>query len=188
MSVLVALGIAVSGTVHCAGMCGPLAMLAGRRFGLYLLGKTSTYLFLGALAGALGETVSALAGPRPLYLGGAALLVVAALDSFGYFRWPLPSRLLAVVAHNGGALLLGAANGLVPCPLTMAFITMAASTASPVSGAALMLILSFTSAVPLAACAFAGRRLKRFPAATGLVMIGVAVLMLWRGLAAGSCH
>jgi sulfite exporter TauE/SafE len=188
MNLALLFGMAFAGSLHCAGMCGPLALLSGRRFALYVLGKTSTYVFLGAVAGALGHTVSAALGARVLFLGAGAMLLAAALDALGVLRWTAPSRVFALVARNGGALLLGAANGLVPCPLTLAFVAVAAGTASPISGAGVMVVLGLVSAAPLAACAFAGWRLRRFPAVSGAVMVAVAAVMLWRGFAAAGCH
>jgi sulfite exporter TauE/SafE len=73
-------GMGLAGSLHCAGMCGPLAALAasGRRawleFPLYLIGKASAYIFLGTLVGALGEHLLRAA---PLGLGARALALGA---------------------------------------------------------------------------------------------------------------
>ena len=55
------------GSFHCIGMCGGFACALGRdprggaataeRHLLYNLGRLTTYCFLGALAGALGQVI-----------------------------------------------------------------------------------------------------------------------------------
>jgi sulfite exporter TauE/SafE len=76
--------------------------------------------------------------------------------------------------------------------MTYAFLALAAATGSPVEGAATMLVLGVTSALPLALCVLVGHRftgLRRFPLLSGLVMLAVGVLVVYRGLAvAPPCH
>jgi sulfite exporter TauE/SafE len=204
------LGMGLAGGLHCAAMCGPLALLATAgparlaSIILYVTGKTSSYILLGALAGALGGTVLRATplglGTRLLAWGAGLLLVVVALESLGILR-KLPlglgwitaaSGFLTSLAKEGGAtskLLLGSANGLLPCPMTYAFLALAAATGSPVEGAATMLVLGVTSALPLALCALVGHRLtglRRFPAVTGLVILAVGLLVVYRGFV--PCH
>jgi uncharacterized protein len=197
---LVATGAA--GSLHCAGMCGGLAVLAGgvrrpARFLLYLAGKSTAYIFIGALAGALGETALRSAplgwGTRALAVVTGALLLLAALDFLGIVRTPAASvagfsRALATLAGSGpaGTLLLGAANGLLPCPMVYAFAAMAAMTASPIEGAAVMLVLAATSALPLALCSVLAGRFARFRTLTAVLMLLMAALTLYRGLSPGA--
>lgn len=200
VSMLVGMGLA--GGLHCAGMCGPLALLAtagGRRIpglALYLTGKAASYVFLGTLAGALGEALLRAApfgwGSRILALGAGLLLVAAALDSLGWLggRLKAPSLLLTRLARESGLagkLLLGAANGLLPCPMTYGFLALAAATGSPIGGAATMAILGVTSSLPLAVCALAGHRLAglrflRLPPLAALLALAAGCLVLYRGL------
>jgi sulfite exporter TauE/SafE len=201
----------LAGSLHCAGMCGPLALLAagGRRawveFPLYLAGKASTYIFLGALAGALGEHLLQAAplgvGARALALGGGLALVVVALESLGLLRVPVPDlkwleaasgalRRLGTEHGAAGKLLFGAANGLLPCPMTYGFLAMGAATGSAVAGAAAGFVLGLTSAVPLAACALAGRplmrgRVRHFAWFSGAVMAAAGAMLIWRALGPG---
>jgi uncharacterized protein len=196
LPMLLAMGLA--GSLHCAGMCGGLAVLAGGarprgRFLLYLAGKASAYVFLGALAGALGQTVLRTApigwGSRALAIVAGALLLLAGLETLGVWRvkaaWlgALP-RTVAELAAGGpsGALLMGAANGLLPCPLVYAFAAAAAVFASPVWGAAAMLVPAVTSALPLALCSLLGARLVRFRTVAALLMLAMAALTLYRGV------
>jgi sulfite exporter TauE/SafE len=201
----------ITGSLHCAAMCGPLALVAARdarSFALYVTGKASSYVLLGALAGALGEAVVNSAplglGGRFLAIAGGALLLVAALHSLGLIRdsfaalgWLARiSAMLASLAAEGGLsgkLLLGSANGFLPCPMTYGFLAIAAATGSTIDGAATMLILGITTSLPLAAVAYAGGsvarlRFLRLPLLSGAVMLIVAALTLYRGFTgAGLC-
>jgi sulfite exporter TauE/SafE len=207
--------MALAAGLHCAGMCGGLAILAteARKGGrllalaLYLSGKAFAYVFLGAIAGALGETIIKAAplgiGSRALALGGGALLLVVGLELLGVTsgvtagaRWFAEvSNVLARLAGGGpaGILLLGSANGLLPCPLVYGFLGLAAATGSAIWGAATMLVLGITSAVPLVSCSLIGTRLAtlrrlRIEILGGVLMLIMAVLTLYRGFAAGAHH
>jgi uncharacterized protein len=197
----------ISGSLHCAGMCGPLAALAGARgLPLYLVGKTSSYLLLGALAGALGESALHFsAGARVLAIGAGALLLLTGLHSLGVLRDSMvgvgvlarAAGAIASLAGQGSAgnLVLGTANGFLPCPMTYAFVAMAAATASPLQGAATMLVLGITTAVPLTISALAARRILRrvpLPLVSGALMLLAAAVTIYRGFAgahgAPACH
>ncbi len=202
LPVLLAMGFA--GTPHCAAMCGGIAALAtGSRVGrllAYLAGKTGIYLFLGTLVGAAGETLLKAApfhaGSRVLAVCAGAVLFLAGLGSLRIvrlgesgFAWPSLVRPLARLAGEGapGALIIGAANALLPCPITLSFLALAAGTGSPVWGAATLLVLALTSAALLAACGLLGYRLGRwraFPARTlaGALMLVMAAMTVYRGL------
>lgn len=200
---LLAMGLA--GALHCAGMCGGLAILATSSHGitrllLYLLGKASSYLILGALAGAAGEAVVRAAplgtGSRGLAIAGAVLLAAAGLESLGLLRIPAPgvqrlSKAIAGIVRMAagtasGTLLVGAANGLLPCPMVYGFLAVAASTGSAVWGTATMAVLGVTSAVPLALCSLIGHSFTvsktiRMDRIAGILMLLMAALTLYRG-------
>jgi sulfite exporter TauE/SafE len=147
----------MASSAHCLGMCGPVAALAGRassRAGptLFLLGKTGSYLFLGASLGAGGALAASLATPRLLMalrqVAGVVFLLVA-------FELAFPGRLprarlpglsvvgarlggLARTAGGGAALALGTVAGLAPCGFSWGMAAWAAGTGDPLRGAALM--------------------------------------------------
>ena len=195
----------LAGALHCAGMCGGLALLAGggrrpARLAAYLAGKASTYVLIGAVAGAAGQAVLRAAplgwGTRGLAIAAGLLLLVAGLESLGALRLPGlgplagAARAMAQLAGAGagGALVMGAANGLLPCPMVYGFGAMAAMTGSPVWGAATMLVLGVTSALPLAVCSVAGGRLARFRILAGVLMLAMAALTLHRGFVPAGPH
>ena len=77
------------GSFHCIGMCGGFACALGRdprggvatveRHLLYNLGRLTTYCFLGALAGALGQVVSTVA-----WRGGPVALTARSTPRSGF--------------------------------------------------------------------------------------------------------
>lgn len=214
VTVLAAMGMA--GMLHCAGMCGGLAILAaaagrGRKAQallLYLAGKTSAYLFLGAAAGALGGTVVRTApvqwGGRLLALGTAALLAAVAAEVLGWLRLPAAglawlrdaaARAGALAREGGwqGSVVFGFVNGLLPCPMVYAFVAAGAATASPLGGTAAMAILAVTSAVPLSLTACASRPVGRWaggwaPRAAALLMLVMAAATVYRAFAPAAAH
>src|SRR5258705_12774754 len=91
---LVIFAAGFAGSFHCIGMCGGFACALGRdphgqgatlqRHLLYNLGRLSTYCFLGALAGALGQVICTSQGgmtllSSPLDTGQPILAIVAGL-------------------------------------------------------------------------------------------------------------
>lgn len=211
------LAVGMAGGLHCAGMCGGLALLAtgaqerGRNLSLlmYLAGKGWSYVVLGALAGVLGHAIAQAApvgmGTRILAIASGALLLFLGLQLLGVLRettaglgWLRPvSELFGRLARESGRLgklLLGVANGFLPCPLVYGFVGLAAATGSLVWGASTMLVLGITSAVPLALCALGGYRLtglagRRLPQFGGVLLLVMAAVTLYRGLVdAGAAH
>lgn len=128
------------GSLHCVGMCGPIALAlprAEQHWGavagalLYNLGRILTYLLLGLIIGAFGRGLF-LAGVQAWFsvLIGALLIVVAllSLNVEGYIKQiPLVYRLQNWVSRSMAKLLqregltthfyIGALNGLLPCGL-----------------------------------------------------------------------
>ncbi|MGF1610862.1 MAG: sulfite exporter TauE/SafE family protein [Kiloniellales bacterium] len=151
-----------AGSFHCVGMCGGFACALGRdprgrsatvaRHLLYNGGRVTTYLFLGALAGAAGQSVahamtsplgdSVITGQRLLTIGAGLLMIVMALQllgllqrahGIGFAGSTLAGSLRGLLAAPGAAapLAFGVVNGFLPCPLVYAFVAQAASTADP---------------------------------------------------------
>jgi hypothetical protein len=210
------LAVGMAGGLHCAGMCGGLAVLAtgakqrGRALSLllYLAGKAWSYALLGALGGAIGHTIMKAAplgvGMRALALVSGLLLLLAGLQLLGVaggspagLGWLRPiSNYFTRLARDGGpwgTLLFGAANGLLPCPLVYVFLGMAAATGSVIGGAASMLVLGITSSLPLTLCALGGYGItamagRRLPQLGGVLMILMALVTLYRGVAGTGAH
>ncbi|MCA9494897.1 MAG: sulfite exporter TauE/SafE family protein, partial [Myxococcales bacterium] len=171
------------------GMCGPFACAAGDRVDgqlAYHAGRITTYAALGALTGALGSAI-----PGPPWLGGAlgaVLLVWFSLvlaDVLPEPKLSIPGLGLlgARAARGTGAasrFLLGLVNGLLPCGLVWATLSLAVASADPWTGALVMAVFGLGTVPALAAATFGLRKLLDGSRRTRRAM---AALVLATGLA-----
>ncbi len=199
-----------AGSFHCIGMCGGFACALGRdprgkgativRHLLYNSGRLTTYCFLGALAGALGQVVCTRQGATFMLLSGsvdaaerilaivAGLLMIAmALQFFGVLQvfhrlavgfgsstFAMSLRSLLTVRSRAAPLAFGVFNGFLPCPLVYAFAVEAVSTGRAHPG--LLTMASFG--------------LGTFPAMLLMGGVGRVLAPVWRQRGvwlAGSC-
>lgn len=130
--------LGIGGSFHCIGMCGPLSLAlpiqhksaAGKFFSLFLyqLGRIFTYSLIGLILGLAGRKVY-IAGYQQAFSITMGLLILV-LAIFYFLKKRLRLRLLDrcysfvqrqistvwnSVSGPGGFLLLGMANGLLPC-------------------------------------------------------------------------
>lgn len=151
-----------AGSLHCVGMCGPIALSVpaasgsgvSRMGGLftYFLGKTITYIVLGMLFGLLGQQL-VLAGFQQalsLVLGIAMLLFALvtifkpALFHYNQLTVLIGNKLAPIMGSFVGrrtyasSLVLGMLNGLLPCGLVYVAISAATATGSMMHAAAFM--------------------------------------------------
>ena len=148
------------GQAHCAAMCGPLVALlerrnrtdrlpAGRRRGLYQLGRLTSYAVLGALAGLVGlGTTSALpVGVATLVVrvAAAVAVLVVGMSLLGYrgpleclqpvaqrtWRWLVPlTRHVLPMSTAPRAFAAGMLWGLLPCGLVLGAVLLALAAGS----------------------------------------------------------
>jgi sulfite exporter TauE/SafE len=156
--------LGISGSVHCAAMCGPLVAAAenaaarergipfGRGQALYHGGRIGMYALLGAAAGASGAAIADRGFGRGLAVAaGLALLVQACIAAGavpGGIGTAASSRLVAVLSRAAGRLrrhglarppVMGALNGLLPCGLVYAAVIAASGTGGVPAALSLML-------------------------------------------------
>lgn len=196
---------AVAWTPHCLGMCGgfPLHLARSSREGfvvlrqiLFVLGKAFTYVFLGAIASALGVVLfrdTPLARIAPLLPAAAgAITVLFGLLMLG-FRMPSFGPLQKVADAGlvrtlfGGllssprplsAFVLGLGVGFIPCPVPVIMLGLAAAAHSIPYGMALMAGVGLGTAPGLLGVGLLGVGLDRRFARLGMRVAGVAVLMI----------
>lgn len=175
---------AVLGSWHCAGMCGPVALLMGKGRGaaLYQSGRALGYAILGAIAGAVGDQILfRLQNLQHTGLRFAVAVVAALLLGISAMRMlgPVRDRAATWVRRVPSALRplgMGLATAAFPCGWLWTFVAAAAATGSALSGAVVMLAL-WLGGLP-ALTAFAGLRpflWRYFPPAYRRVM----VVLLW---------
>lgn len=156
---LTAVFMGLAGSLHCAGMCSPLAMtvanmsrsaFTGRAF--YNSGRIAMYAALGTAAAAVGYIVPLSRFQNVLSLAlGSTLIIMGAAGVTGV-RIPVVTDLLAkftallkrvfskfIYRRNYGAmLLLGSLNGLLPCGLTFIALSVCITLPTPMEGFAFM--------------------------------------------------
>lgn len=159
--------VGMLGSLHCAGMCGPLALAVpaapGRKaqsVALYHLGRIFTYALLGVMMGLIGTTIRF--GGFQAGLSIVTGLVVLALVAFPRMGHALGDRLMPVyktklitkfrtlmhTQHPGAPLGFGVLNGLLPCGLIWVALAGALETGY-VETAALYMVLFGLGTVPL---------------------------------------
>ena len=154
MDFLIAFLLGLVGSVHCAGMCGPLAVAlpsTGTRFpgfiagrAAYNLGRIITYCVLGLIFGLLGHTL-VLAGIQRWTSIGLGIALLAGL--LGSRKLGLSQPVVGFVNrlkdHMRGLIsrrslmtvsILGLLNGLLPCGLVYVACAGAANTGGIISG------------------------------------------------------
>lgn len=160
--------LGVSGSVHCAAMCGPLVAVADgaaarargvsrwRGRAMYHGGRMGVYALLGVAAGASGAAIEGRGYGRGLAIAAGLALVVQACVAAGAARGVAYSGLGPAAAHRlAGAVsraagwlrrhglarpsVMGALNGLLPCGLVYAALIGAAGTGSVAAALSLMI-------------------------------------------------
>jgi sulfite exporter TauE/SafE len=177
------------GSLHCIGMCGPFAVACGgttRGSLAWHAGRLTTYAILGAIAGTLGHAL-----PGPQWVVGAAstiLIVWFAGTLAGWFPephvvFPGLARLATRAATTSGVLgrfVFGLANGLLPCGLVYAALSIPVVMADPAAGAAAMVAFGMGTVPALAAVTLGLRQVlatdRRF---RRLLAAGVLAAGLW---------
>ena len=208
-----ALVFGLLGSLHCAGMCGPLAV-AGCSKGRgidgatgYFAGRFVAYATLGAVVGHLGRHAFCILPMNAAHMIAIALTAVpAAARGISLLVRKPPSELIplrkkprsrllttlaAVLPRRG--LGLGLATGILPCGLLFTAFMMAAATASPMLGATSMAAFAIGSApgllLPLVGRGVAERlKLRIPPKIEGLLWCGLAVWLGVRLAMGESCH
>lgn len=195
-------------SLHCVGMCGPLVaalpvgrLVRGQRWravGLYHAGRIGTYSTLGALAGTLSLGLFLMGWQRPLAVICGSLLLVSfvwrkALPA--RLRWPWLDRQINPLFRHylhqpswAGFAGLGVMNGLLPCGFTYLALAGTLATNTPAAGASYMLLFGLGTlpgllGVNLMASwlTIVGR--NRLNRVLSVATVGVALLLIWRGLA-----
>ena len=210
MDLYAALVLGLVGGLHCAGMCGPLALaLPGRdRSGVayvlgrlaYNLGRVVTYCGLGLIFGVVGKS---------FWMAGVqrwASITLGLLLIFGLFlsrKLALSKPVVLLVQRlklaMGGLLrrrslvalgLLGLLNGLLPCGLVYVACAGAAATGGVVSGLEYMAVFGLGTVPVMFVISVSG---KLMPTALRLRLVRVvplsilllAILLILRGMSLG---
>lgn len=201
------------GSAHCFGMCAGISGLfavnasaASLRRDIpmavtYNLGRVLSYAFLGAIVALLGQSVvDAIPDmAAPVRLASGLLIVIVGLQVAFNWRVLLPvekagariwnriapaAKGLLPVTSMPKALGLGLLWGWLPCGLVYSVLLVAATTANPANGVAVMLSFGFGTMPAMIATGVSASKLagfmsrRRLGAGLLIVVLGLATLAM----------
>ncbi|HWH70816.1 MAG TPA: sulfite exporter TauE/SafE family protein, partial [Candidatus Sulfotelmatobacter sp.] len=198
------------GSLHCAGMCGPLALalphasstasgyLLGRA--AYNLGRIFTYCLLGLLFGAMGKTLWLAGIQRWVSIALGLMLLLGLFASRRLALWRPVTALVDQVKRRMSNLLrrpsftslavLGLLNGLLPCGLVYVACAGATATSDILAGGLYMAAFGVGTLPVMLAISLSGKlvpfalRLKLSKAIPVSVFL-LATLLILRGMSLG---
>ncbi len=202
------------GSLHCIGMCGPIAValpLGKKSWGYravgslsYNIGRTLTYGLLGGLFGLLGKGIQ-LAGLQQwasIAIGIVMILTVIfpaifkskfQLDKiFTGYAARLIGRFRKLFSHTSisSLFVIGLLNGLLPCGLVYVAIAGAINTNEVANGIIYMLIFGIGTIPVMFIIPMAGNLIgiglrKKLRGVVSVFIVTLGVLFILRGLALG---
>lgn len=205
-----ALLLGLFGSLHCLGMCGPIAMAlpldrrnaltAASGAFLYNGGRILGYASMGILLGKLGQTLAIIDISRWVSVTTGVVIIIYILyrytPLFGTYRagsailgW---SRLNGFISEQFGRtsyegnFLIGLMNAFLPCGFVYIALAAAINTSSPLEGATYMALFGIGTAPLMLSVNLAGAKLrsKLFSPRIIPYILGLfAVLFIVRGLA-----
>lgn len=214
MEIVSGLFMGLIGSLHCLGMCGPIAIAIPSRKDhklsifidsiIYNIGRTITYVVLGAMIGLLGTAIS-LAGYQEIIsvIAGVLLLMIVviprkwetAIAEISIFKnaseWLKGAfRKVFQVKSISSLLLIGILNGLLPCGLV--YTALIASVAyGSVLGAMTFMLFFGLGTLPMLAVVFNVKTMlslgirKKINKMIPVGIAIVAVILILRGLSLG---
>ena len=214
MYIYTALMIGLVGSLHCIGMCGPIAVAlplgnkgwSYRFFGgiTYNVGRILSYAALGAVFGLLGQGIE-MAGLQKwasILIGAAMVLSVlfptlfkgkVKLEQifFGYAgRMIGKFRKLFKISSIPSLFTIGILNGLLPCGLVYVAIAGAINTNSVVDGVIFMILFGLGTipvmlAIPLLGNMIGTKVRKKYSGVLNVFIVILGILFILRGLSLG---
>ena len=201
------------GSLHCIGMCGPIALsipslsnsLTGRVFGglTYNVGRILTYALFGLIAGFIGKSMAFFKWQQgvSVFLGALIILYIIVPQllkplnlistSYRINNWVKSTMGKFLQQKSVVALLsIGLANGLLPCGLVYLAIAGSMDSAGPLQGASYMVFFGFGTLPMMIGVNLLGHNLKgsfknRLSRLIPVFAFFVGVLFILRGLGLG---
>ena len=203
----------LAGSLHCIGMCGPLALslpvshksdlsrLSGGVF--YNAGRIFSYTVLGLIFGSVGNLVVATSWQSSLSIGLGIIILIYLLVPKKYFHFTAAtifSKPFFLLRQRLGKLFqsrklsslffIGILNGFLPCGLVYLALTSSVISASPLNGSLFMMSFGAGTFPMMFATVLMGNylnqsiRLKIRKALPALLFF-MAVLLILRGMNLG---
>jgi hypothetical protein len=200
----------LAGSIHCVGMCGPLALAlplqhrndAARAVAgtVYNSGRVLSYTVMGAVLGSAGQLMISSQWQSRLSVALGVLILLYLLLPAKYKHLPAQRQPFAWVRRQlgrllqapqqGGLFAVGMLNGLLPCGLVYLALGSAAVTGSVVQGALFMLFFGLGTFPLMWATVFMGGFIgqgirQKLSKAMPVMLLLMAVLLIVRGLGLG---
>lgn len=202
------------GSLHCLGMCGPIALAVPKRSPgysqsvldslAYNLGRVVTYAILGAMLGLIGSSLRIAGWQEYLSVVVGGLLLLTIIIPKRYFdllgNLPKVGKVARFVKRNfkkfiaarsrSGLVGLGLVNGLLPCGLVYFALAASFATADVGKGAAYMALFGLGT-IPMMGTVFILKDVittnfrRRLVKFVPVMLALVATLMILRGLSLG---
>ena len=213
MFIVAAIVLGLLGSLHCVGMCGPIALalplnrervsLAAGGILLYNFGRALTYSIFGMLSGLAGSAVQWAGGQQVLSITAGIIVLLALVLGLLGKKSKLPSLIakpFAKLNQTLGALfrrkrmdallLIGLLNGILPCGLVYAGLAGAAATGSAWQGALFMFSFGMGTVPAMFALSFFGNRVPetirvKLRKAVPVFVGMMALLLVLRGMGLG---
>lgn len=211
MALWTAFTIGLFGSLHCIGMCGPIAIslpfqsnsifqTAGKAL-IYNLGRVTTYSFFGAFIGLLGQGLVFTGFQRWFTIAIGILLLLSAFLSinlehkivaipfFNKLYSKLKNKLSGLLKSQAKSSLfwVGILNGFLPCGLVWLAIVGAVSTGNILDGMLYMMLFGFGTLPLMLLASLAGnwvslRFRKMVRKLVPVFLMIFATLFIFRGL------
>ncbi len=198
------------GSLHCAGMCGPLALAlpaTGKTRASFILGRVAynagrvvTYCLLGTVFGLVGGTFAVAGIARWASIGAGAAILIGLFASSHRAPNALIVKAVAWLRSQLGFWLgqrtltatfaLGALNGLLPCGLVYVACAGAVAVGGLVSGMEYMLAFGLGTIPLMLGLGLAGRPIQlafrlNLQRLIPLSVFAVGMLLILRGMSLG---
>ena len=202
------------GSLHCVGMCGPLALAVPIRTTststriladfIYNFGRVFSYALMGAFFGLMGWGLSMAGFQQYLSLGMGLALIIYVIYTYTSFpkikllsgRWNpskyVQSALAKLIRKSSleNIALIGILNGFLPCGLVYMAIAGAVSTGTWQHGAAFMALFGLGTFPAMMSLILLGKYLSgsfrfKLQKAVPYVLLSLGILFLLRGMNLG---
>ncbi len=209
-----ALTIGLVGSLHCIGMCGPIAValpLGNKGWGYrvfggitYNVGRILSYAVLGAIFGLLGKGIEMAGLQKWASILIGAVMVLSVLFPalfkgkikfeqvfFGYAGKMIGKfRKLFTISSIPSLFLIGILNGFLPCGLVYVAIAGAINTNSFYDGILFMILFGLGTlpvmlAIPLLGNMIGQKIRKKFSGVLNVFIVILGILFILRGLSLG---
>ena len=212
--ILAAFLVGLVGSLHCIGMCGPIAIalpvpdssnlsfFTGRI--LYNLGRVVTYAFLGAVLGLVGSKLALTGAQQVVSIVLGLVIIIAVLLPQKYKNYfpqhPIIQKLALPLKSNIGILfkkgtfsamfLIGILNGFLPCGLVYVALAGAIASGDAISGAAVMILFGLGTVPAMFAATVLGKFINvgirtKIRKAVPVLAILLGVIFILRGMNLG---